>query len=247
MLLIDSGNSAIKTRLLQEGLCEDRVFPIHEGFAQSGFTDYLSTLDETRVYAASVASALVQQTLQAMIQQYLPTADYQQLHTMRALNGVTNAYTNYRHLGVDRWLTLMAATQLTGHDAVIIDAGSAITIDLLSRHKGHLGGAILPGFNTNLQRFKGLFPLVDFNDADIENTNVPGCSTAACINIKRYPVSEQAIVATVQGWQDLLKQPFDILLSGQDAKRISQKMTWAHQVIPDLVFIGMLKQIQCLG
>ncbi len=72
-------------------------------------------------------------------------------------SGVTIAYTEPHNLGVDRWLALLAAhhyvkqgiEQDVEQDAassswLIIDAGTAVTVDLMDKGK-HLGGMIIPG------------------------------------------------------------------------------------------------------
>ncbi len=59
--------------------------------------------------------------------------------------GVKNGYDTPEQLGVDRWLTLIAAHQLNPTaTSCIIDCGTAITIDLISNGQ-HQGGLILPG------------------------------------------------------------------------------------------------------
>ena len=246
MLLIDSGNSAIKTRLLEAGSSTDRVFPLHDGFEASGFVEYLAGLKLRRVYSASVASGQVQQTLGQIIRAQQPEAEYLQLQTLPQLGCVTNAYQDHRQMGVDRWLTLLAATTLTQQDVIIIDAGSAITIDLMNRDRQHLGGAILPGFNTELPRFRSLFPHVDFDNPAVHETEMPGTSTAACIHLPEVPVTVAMIAQIVERWIKLLQPPVTILLAGQDAGRIADGLGIASQTVADLVFIGMLKQIQLL-
>lgn len=58
--------------------------------------------------------------------------------------------TAYRGLGIDR----IAACQ-TISDGVVIDAGSAITIDIM-QEKMHLGGYILPGISSYIRLFSGI-------------------------------------------------------------------------------------------
>lgn len=58
--------------------------------------------------------------------------------------------TAYRGLGIDR----VAACQ-TICDGVVIDAGSAITIDIM-QDSMHLGGYILPGISSYLRLFSGI-------------------------------------------------------------------------------------------
>ena len=69
--------------------------------------------------------------------------------------GLMNGYDNPAQLGCDRWFAAIAAHQLIccdqGEEAVvIIDAGTAVTVDLVANHRFE-GGAILPGLATIVQ------------------------------------------------------------------------------------------------
>ncbi len=244
MLLLDIGNTAIKCRLIQEGTTEDRVFPLHKERALTVFSGYLQSLTVDNVYIACVASEASYRKITERINRQQPKVTCTRLFTQPELNGISNAYPDYSQLGVDRWLTLLAASQLVETDVMIIDAGSAITIDLLSRKNGHLGGAILPGFKTGITRFRQMFPSVDFKDPRIEETQFPGRSTTACINLSKIPVNFNQLQNIVNDWLGLLDHPCQILLSGQDALKISLNLNQPNRIVADLVFTGMLKQIQ---
>jgi type III pantothenate kinase len=69
-------------------------------------------------------------------------------------------------VGIDRLLDGVAANVLRepGRAAVVVDLGTAITVDLLSAEGAFLGGAILPGIGMSaraLHQFTDLLPLVD--------------------------------------------------------------------------------------
>ena len=61
------------------------------------------------------------------------------------VEGVQCGYTDTLQLGVDRWLAVLAVSKLTRAPSIVLDAGTALTIDLLDSDKNHLGGYILPG------------------------------------------------------------------------------------------------------
>ena len=72
-------------------------------------------------------------------------------------------------VGVDRLLDALAANRLRrpGRPAVVIDVGTAITVDLVSAEGAFLGGAILPGIAMSaraLHEFTDLLPLVDMSE-----------------------------------------------------------------------------------
>jgi hypothetical protein len=47
-------------------------------------------------------------------------------------------------------------------------------------------------------------------------------------------------------WLCLLERPVTVLLCGKDAGLLENNLQLEHQVVSDLVFKGMLKQIQLL-
>ena len=49
-----------------------------------------------------------------------------------------------KRLGADRALNLVGASVKTKNDLIVIDAGTATTIDYLDSNKNHIGGIILP-------------------------------------------------------------------------------------------------------
>lgn len=59
--------------------------------------------------------------------------------------GVTNSYSNPAQLGADRWAAMIGAHHLFPGDCVVVNAGTATTIDVLDRNGVFQGGLILPG------------------------------------------------------------------------------------------------------
>jgi type III pantothenate kinase len=58
---------------------------------------------------------------------------------------IRSGYHVATQLGVDRWLSMLAAGQMTGEAFAVLDGGSAITLDLVAGSGDHLGGYIAPG------------------------------------------------------------------------------------------------------
>jgi type III pantothenate kinase len=60
-----------------------------------------------------------------------------------------HAYTDPSQLGVDRWLAMLAARQkFEEQRLLVVDAGSALTIDVIDKNQ-HLGGYICSGITLN--------------------------------------------------------------------------------------------------
>ena len=65
--------------------------------------------------------------------------------------GVKNRYEHPETLGPDRWAALIAARAAHAGPCLVVNAGTATTVDMLSGDGTFLGGAILPG--VELMRF----------------------------------------------------------------------------------------------
>jgi len=60
-------------------------------------------------------------------------------------SGVRNLYKNPKQVGADRLVNARAAYELYGGECVIVDFGTAITIDIINKKRQYLGGVIAPG------------------------------------------------------------------------------------------------------
>jgi type III pantothenate kinase len=136
-------------------------------------------------------------------------------------------------------MTLLAAREMLPGDCVVIDAGSAITLDLLRADGQHLGGAILPGFNTSIDDFRRIFKYIDFDHPDIAETLQPGCSTEAAIHIDYARNAIEILPELVNRWSQFFDDDVTVLLAGGDAQRVQQILEQASRIVPDLVFRGL--------
>jgi len=64
---------------------------------------------------------------------------------------IRNLYRYPRQVGQDRLVNAYAAAQFYGTPAIVIDFGTAVTFDIVSRQKAYLGGMILPGLQMSLE------------------------------------------------------------------------------------------------
>ena len=145
---------------------------------------------------------------------------------------------------VDRWLALLAAAELCAGDCMIIDAGSAITLDLLRADGRHLGGAILPGRYTSIERFRDIFRHIDFDAVARADHANPGCSTEAAIQLDYGQDSLGYLQQLVNRWRPLLDPEAEILLAGGDAPRVLSLLGGKARILPDLVFRGLARLAQ---
>jgi len=153
LLELDCGNTLIKWRLLdREGRVRDRDMAPDLVELQ-----LLLGGQEREISACRLVSVRSADETQVVMDQL---TSWLRLHPMLAkgsmeLAGVRNGYSDYTKLGMDRWLALVAAYVRCRRACVVIDLGTAITVDFVDAAGQHLGGYIAPGsklLRTGLKR-----------------------------------------------------------------------------------------------
>ena len=145
ILELDYGNTRLKWRLLDvtsmHCTASGSVVTLQE------FAEELRALGCTSLSFArccSVRSKSESKQLTALIQKmYGVTVVYAQSGS--TLSGVSNGYLEPDKLGVDRWLAMVGAYAQINGACVVIDCGTAITVDYIDADGVHLGGCIAPG------------------------------------------------------------------------------------------------------
>jgi type III pantothenate kinase len=170
------------------------------------------------------------------------------LRAVPAACGVRCAYAEPARLGADRWAALLGARTLTGGACLVVDAGSALTIDAMAPAGQHLGGWIIPGLNMMIDALEsrtgdlgvlrrassGGFP-VPF-PADTGPAMEQGAQLAACGAVQAARTRLEAHCGA----------PARLLLTGGDAGRLLADIGDAEYV-PDLVLRGLARAAEALA
>jgi type III pantothenate kinase len=238
MILLDCGNSQIKAQYFQAGRLLASFACSYKVDWSERLTRWMEPLQCTQAYLCSVLDSARQARLDACLAQRFAVNVTRFRSELQAL-GVTNGYVEPERLGSDRWMALLGAVAMTDTDCIVIDAGSAITVDLLSADGRHLGGAIMPGLNTSIEAFKRIFSHIDFKHSEISEVASPGCSTEAAIQIDYQHHSIESLPILVNRWIPLLEDDLTLLLAGGDAARVRGLLAHSACIVPDLVFRGM--------
>lgn len=164
---------------------------------------------------------------------------YRQVVSEKSRNGVISAYDSPMQLGVDRWLTLIAASSLhPKKNILIVDAGTATTIDLLASNGEHKGGWILAGIDTlfscvldntsqvQANAGKSASLTFGFNSSDNVN-NATWAATVGAINLAILQSEHQGVAVD------------EVLLTGGNGLTLSSLLSCECTVIEDLVFVGL--------
>ena len=143
ILECDVGNSFLKWRVLDGtgASLECGVLDYSQGF------DALSPkVSFSRARVVSVAGADIDGLLVGFLRNAF-SVEAVIASSSEFCAGVTNGYDSADALGVDRWSAIVAAWNWRRGPVCVIDAGTALTIDLVAEQGQHLGGIIVPGLH----------------------------------------------------------------------------------------------------
>lgn len=132
------------------------------------------------------------------------------------------------HAGIDRLLDAVAGNsrRSDGAPAAIIDAGSAVTVDLLDREGAFRGGAILPGLRLMakaLHDYTALLPVVEPPSAP---PSLPATATRPAVEAGIFWTVVGGIEAILHRYRLHCGSDIEVFLTGGDGPVL-------HAVLPD--------------
>jgi type III pantothenate kinase len=148
-------------------------------------------------------------------------------------------------VGIDRLLAAVAANRLRdpSRGAIVVDLGTAITIDLVESDGGFAGGAILPGIGTAGRALADQTDALPHVALD-PNGNPPiplGENTRMAIEAGLYWGTVGAVNELVAQLSARLDSPPDVFITGGAARIISKSINKRLRIqhVPDLVLAGI--------
>jgi type III pantothenate kinase len=158
--------------------------------------------------------------------------------------GLKIRYRNPLEVGADRIANAIGASvAFPDRHAIVVDLGTATTIDVISAGHEFLGGVILPGPKTSvesLERNTARLPMVEI----VQAVDLVGRSTIECIQSGLY-FGTLAIIRelTRQIRTDTLRgEPAVVVGTGGFSLLFDNKGVF-DAVIPDLVLLGLLQAL----
>lgn len=145
-------------------------------------------------------------------------------------------------VGADRLATATAANALRHPDrnAIVVDAGTAITVDLVEPPGVFQGGVILPGrhaFSAALAASTDLLPLIQRQQ--MSAPKLPGKRTEAAIGAGSYWGTIGAVREVLRILSESSEQPPDIFVTGGDGERIHARLQVQAQFVAHLSVMGI--------
>ncbi|MFK8042408.1 type III pantothenate kinase [Congregibacter sp.] len=236
VLLLDIGNSATKWLSL------DSRTEVTEGRIETTkIVDALKPqLKDATVLVSSVAAPALQNSLSADLATLCRQICFAQSRS--SVNDLVNSYADPERMGVDRWLAMLGARRRVAGRICVVDAGSALTIDLVAEDGRHEGGYIIPGV--------ALMERALFADTDRVRDSLPsgasiapGCSTAEAVSHGLLLAQAGAVSLSLSHAAASGEAP-EVLMCGGGADDLAQVLDVEVTIAPRLVLEGLLLQAQ---
>lgn len=252
ILLIDIGNSRTKYVQLMDGKLSATTQLNNKDFTATYFTqNFTKKLNQaSRVIVANVAEpALTNELGNWCAAQKI---SFKQVHSEQQKESLVSAYQEPKTLGIDRWLALLGTIRLYPKENVlIIDAGTATTVDLLASNGQHQGGWILAGVKVLFNSILSRSTLVHAESKTVTNlafgTNTSDNVNNACW-ASTLGMIEQAIEQAYK-----LGDVDRIILTGGDGKALTKLLVEqtsvnslsvdSIQFIDNLIFFGLQEYV----
>lgn len=241
MLLIDIGNTRVKWAYAIQGRLVDHGAALHDPATPLPATALSAWAQRvpTRIAVANVRGGDIGRHLADWAQkQWALTPEFAQV--ARDALGVHTDYKHVGHLGVDRWLALLAVRNRA--PVGVVGCGTAITIDVLDEQRIHRGGLILPGLALQraslLQRTAGI--RLDDPAAEIDTWDRRlGQDTAECVAAGTLQAAAGGIARSLAH----INMQFGALswvITGGDGPQLNRLLAHRLDNEPGLVLRGLL-------
>lgn len=228
-IYIDIGNSFIKAAAFTGNYWE-LVFRSKID-NESGFYSWLAANANGKIVVCSVLKRITQE-----IETRFPDSELIILNRTQVPDTLFD-YHSPETLGMDRFFSCYGAWKRSGEAVVVIDAGSACTIDYMNQDAVYYGGVIMPGHRLLLQSVSSDLPELPRPDGRLPD-EWPGKSTIDCL---RWGTTG-AFIKSISGFLDEYKQSFGeftLFVTGGDAEILKKQIDHSMQTGPYLVFEGM--------
>ena len=233
--LVDIGNSRTKYVTSFEGKLSSITCIDNEKLNRHWFNNHWSKAKKILVATVSLKNSSNEIVLWAG-EKNIPVCI---LNSEKTRFGVTSAYAQANKLGVDRWLALLGTAKLfPNKNVLIVDAGTATTIDLISSSGLHIGGWILPGIKTMfdsvqlsttlVQAKNNTFPSLSFAQNTSDNVN------NACWAATIGAIELAAKKAKVQ-----LQHLDAVIVTGGNGAQLLELLTVEAIQVENLIFHGI--------
>ena len=232
ILDIDAGNTRIKWRVLDQGQVVARGDQLTESIRQYASLEITGAGNIQRIRLCSVAGSDIVKSLQNQLKTQF-NCPLHLAQVTESAEGILCGYKDCQQLGVDRWLAVIAAYKKVTSSVIVVDAGSAVTIDIVDTEGAHQGGYIIPGLRLMHQALWQGTEHIKVEVKAVANITVPGHSTDDAVDKGCLLLLVSTIEALVEEYNCKL------FITGGDGLMLRDLLKVPADYHPDLVLEGL--------
>ncbi len=157
--------------------------------------------------------------------------------SVAAQRGVANGYRDASQLGTDRWASLIGAHAMSAVNQLVVNAGTALTIDALTIDGRFLGGLIVPGPALMRRALDGGTAALRLTEGEFRPfpASTPEAITTGSIQACVGAIERMAAAMAAHG-----AAPSRIVLSGGGATELRAHLSLPVAFNENLVLDGLL-------
>ncbi len=238
-LLVDIGNTNIKSALYSDGCLSDRrSFSARIPDLTDMFeTHWLSDGERPdRVLVSNVSKSSRLQTLATFSKIHFDTL-IEVVTPVEFYRGMRTEYDDPERLGVDRWLASLAAWLRCSSNVCVVDVGTALTVDVVTASGRHLGGLIAPG--PTLMQHSLASGAAELEREDLSEVEYFGANTKDAMSLGCLSAFGGIFNAVEQRLEGLGLTDVVWYLTGGGADAIVSQIPTEFISVPDLVLDGL--------
>ncbi len=225
-LFIDIGNSAVKWRTRDS-----------EVFTQSVDLFSLRLLPKADlVWVSAVAHPNIVQAIKTQL------SNVKLVEPLKQYGRLTLSYDDPSKLGIDRFLAMLGALErFPDSPLLIMDAGSAVTFDVIDSKGLHQGGLIMPG----IKALRQSFPKFSTGDLSLTSSALKN-NTEGAWRSGTHAMLVSAINSQIQNFE--LEYPGGVVtICGGTAKEVLKELPVSVKPFDNLVLDGLESYSQSMG
>lgn len=241
-LLLDAGNSRIKWATLLNGQLSEQSARRYNDDAVDVCLQLFQLQPVKQIILVHVLGSQFEKEISKIAHSF--SMDLLIVHSKLQAYDIKTNYLSPNTLGADRFVAMVAARHLhMQENCIVIDCGTAVTIDAVDHQGNHIGGVILAGLklceDSLIRKAKNLSQLKQ--ELKVANTDVFSVSTAQGV----LTGCEYSVVAAIEHICEIMEakmaasQAVQKLICGGDAKKIHAMLREDFTLHDDLVIQGL--------
>jgi len=239
LLTLDIGNTAVGAAIFRESdLMKSLRFPTPDPVHATPWDPLLRNWP-----APGINGVIVSSVVPALNENLAKLLEREKGLTPRFLNHDTpleiELAVDYPHeVGADRIADVVGALDFTSPPCLVIDSGTALTVDVLDAGRRYLGGAIVPGVDISIRSLAVNAARLERVDFRIPDSPL-GRNTADCIRAGVFFTHLGGIEYLVREYRGMIGGEATVIATGGAMREFRDRLPIVDLVVPDLIHHGL--------